>query len=287
MFPTLRRMAVVGARSTKTTTNKLTKTTRRQFGGHHDDHHGPTYMSTKSELPKGDWRDRPMHWDFSRKPTSAYEIFVARNLTGPDDPALKLTKGQFIVHMRRLEREEFADRMFWGRVYGMSALLLAVFATNQYYKPFDVVENTQTEIKYKSIFEVARINGPDFVNPTTYRLRLDEFFKDHDPSTIAKLPKDLQDVYFKHKDEYNDTHASLPPLIQPNANLSPDTIKQQRQALMKQYNLTDKEINHIVRSCDAPELFKQAFSAKTEAELPESAKVALQVAKLHSQQVSQ
>lgn len=268
-------------------TNTTTTTTRRRFGGaaHHDDHHhGPTYMSTKSELPPGDWRNKPMHWDFNRKPTSEYEAFVARNLSGPDDPALKLTKGQFIVHMRRLEREELGSRMFWGRVHGMGAALAAVVFTNAYFKPFDVVNLSKQEIDYQTIFEIARINGPNYANPTSFRYRLDEFFKEHNEETVAKLPKELQEVYFKHKDEYNEQYSTLPPLIQPNENLLPAALQSQREALMKQYNLTQKEIDHVIRSCDPTTLMKQVFDVEDGAKLPAEAQVAIQFAQLQAQQ---
>jgi hypothetical protein len=224
-------------------------------------------MSTHSELPAEDWRNKPMHWDFSQKPRSPYEAFVLRNLSGPEDPALKLSKGQFIVYMRHLGRESRGDEMLFKRSVILTALLASVTATNKYWPENDVITNTFTDLQYQSIFHnpllitgVKNANPTQWQNAQQFRHRLDEFFSaDHDESTLAKLPAELQQVYHKYKDQYNDAYASQDPLFTLNTNLTPQTITQTRAALKAEHNLTDAELNAVITSCDAVPLLQQVY----------------------------
>jgi len=253
----------------RTASSRFSIPQKRRFGGSaHDDHHHVEYMSTKSELPPGDWRDKPMHWDFSVEPRSDYERFVASRLSGPDDPLLKLTKGQFIVHMRRLAREERGYAMFQGRVAVAIALFGFAYISNRYYKPFDVVNNTFTDLQYQTIFEKPLLNGPNFETPNFFRLRLDEFFADHDEATIAKLPQELQDVYNKYKDSYNENYTSQGPMFYPNnADLSPAGLAAARAEIMSQHNLNEEELNHIITTCDPIVVIQQTMNLSSPEEV--------------------
>lgn len=234
------------------------KTPKRSFGGHHDEHH-VDYMSTHSELPKGDWRNKPMTWDFNRKPTSDYEAFVSSHLSGPNDPALGLTKGQFIVYMRRLHREEFGYKMYTQRFHAAWMFFTFVTAANYAwgYKVHNPVEENFTQRQFSSIFDQAPIQGPNFTMSQDFRFRLDEFFADHDESTIAKLPKDLRDLYNEKKDSYNEEYSSTPQSVQLSENLSPAGVKATKQALMAKYGLTEAEMIKIYQNCDAYALYQQ------------------------------
>lgn len=242
--------------------NATTQPLKRQFGGHH--HHEET-MSTHSELPPGDWRDRPMNWDFGRAPTGDYERFVLSHLTGPEDPALKLTQGQFIVYMRRLAREQFGYDMYTSYFYMAFGLFGFVVLTNKNYLNFhDVNKTTFAERQYSSIFDKPLLNGPNFEVSPHFRQRLDEFFGEHDADTIAKLPQDLQKLYNEKREDYNEKYASGPELIVLRENLSPAGITASRDALKVKFGLTDQDLKDVYESCDQYRLVQQAFGVDDE-----------------------
>jgi hypothetical protein len=241
--------------------NRTTTVAKRQFGAHHE----KEYMSTHSELPANDWRNKPMSWDFYKEPTSQYEEFVQANLEGPNDPALKLTKGQFIVYMRRLAREQYGYDLYTQRLFMAFGLATFVCATNTHYlNARDPKEFNPTQIDYRTMFDIpSTLRGDHFKATNSFRLRMDDFFKDHDEETIAKLPKDLQDLYYKEKDEYNETYASQGDLIVTRPQLSPDAVKAKRDAVLNDNKLTALELYSIIVSCDTDVLYQQALGIDT------------------------
>lgn len=253
MFSHFRR--AVTARTVSAVRSTTTQTQRR-FGSGHNEHH-VDYMSTKSELPPGDWRDKPMHWDFKRTPESPFEQFVASHLSGPDDPALKLTKGQFIVHMRRLGREEFGYEMFQTRMTAASFFLGFIYITNSHWNARDVNQFTNAEQQYLSMFDIPRIYGENFTPTNFFRLRMNDFFRDQDESVLDKLPQDIKDVYFKYKDQYNDEHGSADELFVVNEHLSPQYVNEARKSIKTTYNLSDDDLLAIFSTCSLVKLAEE------------------------------
>eukprot|EP00461_Guttulinopsis_vulgaris_P000153 UN00153 len=168
---------------------------------HH--HHHENVMPRASELPEGDWRRKPMYWNWNKIPETDYERWVVKNIPPDSKMFTELTKGEFIVHARRIWWEQIGYEMYLKRFYGMAIVMVPlVWSAYRIYTPDDPAELTFPEIQYKNIMKPS----PWAQNSTehqSHKERLADFFADHDEEDIAKLPKNLQDLYYKHKDEYN------------------------------------------------------------------------------------
>lgn len=167
-------------------------------------HHGPNVMSRESELPVGDWRRKPMTFNWTRMPETNYERWIHANVQRHEKYFSHLTKGEFIVHMRRLAIEQRGNVNMWYRALTFMMMMGPMaLCSYSYWTPEDPKEYSFEERQYMNILKAAPLIGPSSQLHKSHQERLVDFFAEHDEEDIAKLPKGLQEVYYKYKDEYN------------------------------------------------------------------------------------